>query len=73
LFGIVCFLFWRALGIKAEDVGRLFKEFEQLESGASCHHEGTGLGLALVSPIFRAWRLQSPLHLVLKSSETERI
>jgi PAS domain S-box-containing protein len=35
------------IGIKADEVGRLFKEFEQLESGASRRHEGTGLGLAL--------------------------
>jgi signal transduction histidine kinase len=35
------------IGIRAEDIGRLFKDFEQLESGASRHHEGTGLGLAL--------------------------
>jgi PAS domain S-box-containing protein len=39
------------IGIQAEDVGRLFKEFEQLESGASRHHEGTGLGLALTRRI----------------------
>jgi PAS domain S-box-containing protein len=35
------------MGIKADEVGRLFQEFEQLESGASRRHEGTGLGLAL--------------------------
>ena len=39
------------IGIKAEDVGRLFKEFDQLESGASRRHEGTGLGLALTRKI----------------------
>jgi PAS domain S-box-containing protein len=39
------------IGIKKEDLRRLFKEFEQLESGASCHHEGTGLGLALTRKI----------------------
>ena len=39
------------IGIKAEDVERLFKEFEQLESGASRRHEGTGLGLALTRKI----------------------
>jgi signal transduction histidine kinase len=38
-------------GIKAEDVRRLFMEFEQLESGASRHYEGTGLGLALTRKI----------------------
>ena len=39
------------IGIKAEDIGRLFKEFEQLDSGASRHHEGTGLGLVLTRKI----------------------
>ena len=35
------------IGIKAENFVRLFKEFEQLDSGLSRRHEGTGLGLAL--------------------------
>ena len=39
------------IGIKAEDIGRLFKEFEQLDSGATRHHEGTGLGLVLTRKI----------------------
>jgi signal transduction histidine kinase len=39
------------IGIKAEDIGRIFNEFEQLESGFSRHHEGTGLGLALTRKI----------------------
>jgi PAS domain S-box-containing protein len=39
------------IGIKPEDIGRLFKEFEQLKSGASRRHEGTGLGLALTRKI----------------------
>ena len=34
------------IGIKKEHFRRLFKEFEQLQSGAH-PHEGTGLGLAL--------------------------
>jgi signal transduction histidine kinase len=33
-------------GIDAEDLGRIFEEFQQTEAGAR-HHEGTGLGLAL--------------------------
>jgi signal transduction histidine kinase len=36
------------IGIKAKDIRRLFKEFEQLDSGASRRHQGTGLGLALI-------------------------
>ena len=39
------------IGIKAEDLKRLFTEFEQLESGASRRYEGTGLGLALTRRI----------------------
>jgi len=35
------------IGIKEEDMERLFREFEQLEGGASRRYEGTGLGLAL--------------------------
>jgi PAS domain S-box-containing protein len=35
------------IGIKKEDLQRLFREFEQLESGTSRRYEGTGLGLAL--------------------------
>jgi signal transduction histidine kinase len=39
------------IGIKPEDIPRLFREFEQLESGASRQYEGTGLGLALTRKI----------------------
>ncbi len=35
------------IGIRAEDLGRLFQEFVQLESTQAQRHEGTGLGLAL--------------------------
>ncbi|HEX4084748.1 MAG TPA: ATP-binding protein [Chthoniobacteraceae bacterium] len=35
------------IGIREEDMERLFREFEQLDSGASRRFEGTGLGLAL--------------------------
>lgn len=39
------------IGIRPEDIGRLFAEFEQLESGASRRFGGTGLGLALARKI----------------------
>jgi PAS domain S-box-containing protein len=39
------------IGIQAEDVERIFKEFEQLELSTSRRHEGTGLGLALTRKI----------------------
>jgi PAS domain S-box-containing protein len=35
------------IGIDSAEVGRLFVKFEQLDSGASKRHAGTGLGLAL--------------------------
>jgi signal transduction histidine kinase len=34
------------IGIKEEDKGRLFKEFEQLDSGITRKYGGTGIGLA---------------------------
>ncbi len=39
------------IGIDSKDLQRLFKEFEQVESGAGRRHEGTGLGLALTRKI----------------------
>ncbi len=35
------------VGIRAEDLPKLFAEFQQLDSGAARRHQGTGLGLAL--------------------------
>jgi PAS domain S-box-containing protein len=35
------------IGISESDLGRLFKEFQQLDTGTGRLHEGTGLGLAL--------------------------
>jgi PAS domain S-box-containing protein len=39
------------IGIKPEDIQRLFKEFEQLETGTDRRFGGTGLGLALTRRI----------------------
>ncbi len=39
------------IGIRAEDFGRLFVEFQQLDSGVGRRYEGTGLGLALTKKI----------------------
>jgi two-component system, sensor histidine kinase and response regulator len=39
------------IGIKSEDLQKLFKEFEQLKSGTARLQEGTGLGLALTRQI----------------------
>jgi protein-histidine pros-kinase len=39
------------IGIKAEDMDKLFKEFHQLDSGLARQYSGTGLGLALTKRI----------------------
>ena len=41
-------------GIKAEDLAKLFKPFEQLDSGNSRKTGGTGLGLAISKEIILA-------------------
>ena len=41
-------------GISAADLKRLFVDFQQLDSGASKAHPGTGLGLALVKRLVEA-------------------
>ncbi len=35
------------IGIKPEDMGKLFKVFQQIDTGLSRQHEGTGLGLSI--------------------------
>jgi PAS domain S-box-containing protein len=42
------------IGIKAEDIPRLFVEFQQLDASASKKYQGTGLGLALTKRIVEA-------------------
>jgi protein-histidine pros-kinase len=39
------------IGIKREDLGKLFIEFQQLDQGADRQYQGTGLGLALTKRI----------------------
>ena len=42
------------IGIRAEDLDRLFVEFQQLDSGKAKKYPGTGLGLALTKKIVEA-------------------
>jgi CheY-like chemotaxis protein len=44
------------IGIKAEDMARLFVEFQQLDATAAKKYSGTGLGLALTKRIVEAQR-----------------
>jgi signal transduction histidine kinase/CheY-like chemotaxis protein len=48
----VRFTVWdTGIGITPEDREKLFKPFVQIDSGLARHHEGTGLGLALVAKL----------------------
>jgi CheY-like chemotaxis protein len=42
------------IGIRPEDLGRLFVEFQQLDASMAKRHPGTGLGLALTKRIVEA-------------------
>jgi PAS domain S-box-containing protein len=42
------------IGIKPEDLGRLFVEFQQLDASSSKRYSGTGLGLALTKRVIEA-------------------
>ncbi|HXG51273.1 MAG TPA: PAS domain S-box protein [candidate division Zixibacteria bacterium] len=42
------------IGIRAQDIGKLFSEFQQLDSGSGKQYAGTGLGLALTRRLVEA-------------------
>jgi PAS domain S-box-containing protein len=42
------------IGIKPEDMDRLFKPFQQIDTGLARSHEGTGLGLAICKRLVTA-------------------
>jgi signal transduction histidine kinase len=42
------------IGVAPADLGRLFVQFQQLESGKAKRHQGTGLGLALTKRLVEA-------------------
>ena len=44
------------IGIRPEDLGRLFREFQQLDASTAKKHAGTGLGLVLTKRIVEAQR-----------------
>jgi PAS domain S-box-containing protein len=42
------------IGVRLEDVGRLFVEFQQLDAGLAKHYAGAGLGLAITKRLVEA-------------------
>jgi signal transduction histidine kinase len=42
------------IGIRTENLGKLFREFQQIDSGAAKQHQGTGLGLVLTKRLVEA-------------------
>jgi PAS domain S-box-containing protein len=41
----------QGIGIHKEDLGKLFQQFQQLDSGAARHYPGTGLGLVITKKL----------------------
>ena len=46
----------RGIGIREEDIGKLFVEFQQIDASSARRYEGTGLGLALTRKIVELQR-----------------
>ncbi|MCK4696988.1 MAG: sensor histidine kinase, partial [Dehalococcoidia bacterium] len=45
--GLVTRVMDTGIGIKPEDMGKLFEPFRQVETGLTRQYEGTGLGLSI--------------------------
>jgi protein-histidine pros-kinase len=41
----------QGIGIRREDLGKLFQQFQQLDSGTARHYPGTGLGLVITKKL----------------------
>jgi len=41
----------QGIGIHQEDLGKLFQQFQQLDSGSARHYPGTGLGLVITKKL----------------------
>ena len=41
----------QGIGISHDDIGKLFQQFQQLDSGSSRHYPGTGLGLVITKKL----------------------
>ncbi len=46
----------QGIGIRREDMGKLFQEFQQLDSGSARHFPGTGLGLVITKKLVELHR-----------------
>jgi PAS domain S-box-containing protein len=44
------------IGIRQEDIGKLFQQFQQLDSGSARHYPGTGLGLVITKKLVELHR-----------------
>ncbi|GEM_PF-1506178 len=46
----------KGIGIRKQDLGKLFQQFQQLDSGSARHYPGTGLGLVITKKLVELHR-----------------